>query len=79
MAGPVNHPDHYNRHPSGVECITIIEHMTFNIGNTIKYLWRAGLKVEASDKSAEEAEIRDLEKAAWYLQREIDRRKAAQQ
>lgn len=62
---PVNHPSHYTSHPSGVECIQITEHMGFNIGNTIKYLWRAGLK---SDNPVE-----DLRKAAWYITREISR------
>jgi hypothetical protein len=41
---PVNHPSHYTSHPSGVECIVVVEHMTFNVGNAVKYLWRAGLK-----------------------------------
>ena len=59
----VNHPKHYNLHPSGVECIDIVEHYDFNLGNAIKYIWRAGLK---SDNP-----IEDLEKAAWYVQREI--------
>lgn len=40
----VNHPKHYNQHPSGVECIDITEGFNFNVGNAIKYLWRAGLK-----------------------------------
>jgi hypothetical protein len=62
----INHPAHYNAHPSGVECIVIVEHMTFNVGNAVKYLWRAGLK-DASPQ------IEDLKKAAWYLKREIDR------
>lgn len=64
----VNHPEHYNRHPTGIECIVIIEHFTFNIGNAMKYLWRAG------DKSSDP--IEDLEKAVWYTQREIDKLKA---
>lgn len=64
---PVNHPKHYTSHPSGVECIQVTEHMNFNIGNAIKYLWRA------DDKGAP---VQDLEKAAWYIQREIQRRKA---
>ena len=68
---PVNHPSHYTSHPSGVECIQITEHMGFNIGNTIKYLWRAGLKDS-------QPAIQDLEKALWYLQREIDRQKKLQ-
>ena len=61
----VNHPRHYNAHPSGVECITIVEHMSFNVGNAIKYLWRADEKGNA---------LEDLKKAAWYVQREIEKR-----
>ncbi len=41
----VDHPPHYNSHPSGVECIEITEHYNFCVGNAIKYVWRAGLKV----------------------------------
>lgn len=67
MSDAVNHPPHYNQHPSGVECIQIAEHYGFCIGNAIKYLWRAGLKGD---------DIEDLEKARWYLDREIQRRKA---
>lgn len=62
---PVNHPSHYNSHPSGVECIDIVEHMPFNVGNAIKYLWRAGLKGDA---------VEDMRKAIWYIEREIARR-----
>lgn len=61
----VDHPAHYNAHPSGVECIDIVEHMSFNVGNAIKYLWRADEKGRP---------IEDLEKAAWYIRREIERR-----
>lgn len=61
---PVNRPKHYNMHPSGVECIQVTRHMNFNIGNAIKYLWRAGKK---------DAEIQDLKKAVWYIQDEIKR------
>ncbi|UPJ43909.1 DUF3310 domain-containing protein [Bradyrhizobium sp. 40] len=61
----VEHPKHYNSHPSGVECITVTEHMGFNLGNAVKYIWRAGLKSEAP--------VTDLKKAVWYLQREIGR------
>lgn len=60
----VDHPKHYNSHPSGVECITVVEHFNFNLGNAIKYLWRAGLKGDATE---------DLQKARWYVQREIKR------
>jgi hypothetical protein len=59
----VNNPKHYNSHPSGVECIDIVEHMSFNIGNAIKYLWRQGLKGDS---------VEDLQKAIWYIGREID-------
>jgi hypothetical protein len=60
---PVN-PHHYKSHPSGVECIDIVEHHDFCTGNAIKYLWRAGQKGD---------ELEDLEKALWYLARRVDR------
>ncbi len=62
---PVNHPKHYTQHPSGVECIQITRHMGFNLGNAMKYIWRADLKNGTED----------LEKAVWYLQDEIKKRK----
>lgn len=62
----VNHPNHYTQHPSGVECITITRHHCFSIGNAIKYLWRAGLKVDCNSSPVEK-EIEDLEKAIWYI------------
>jgi hypothetical protein len=62
----VNEPPHYKQHPSGVECIQVTEGMNFCLGNAVKYIWRADLKGEA---------IQDLEKARWYLDREIERRK----
>ena len=40
----INHPKHYTSDPSGIECIDITRYRNFNIGNAIKYLWRAGLK-----------------------------------
>jgi len=61
----VNKPKHYTAHPSGVECIQITEHMGFNLGNAVKYIWRADLKDNA---------IEDLQKAAWYINREIIKR-----
>ncbi|NCX56710.1 MAG: DUF3310 domain-containing protein [Burkholderiaceae bacterium] len=63
---PVNHPKHYTAHPSGIECIEITRHMGFNLGNAIKYIWRADLKEDA---------VQDLEKAIWYLMDEIEKRK----
>ncbi len=68
-------PAHYKSDPSGVECIEITRHRNFNIGNAIKYLWRAGLKRDAS-LSAREKEIEDLRKAIWYLNDEIVRLEA---
>jgi len=63
MAEAVNHPKHYNSHPSGVECITVVEYMNFNVGNAIKYLWRTDHKNG----------LEDLQKARWYIEREIQR------
>ncbi len=62
----VNHPSHYTSHPSGIECIQVVRHMGFNLGNAIKYIWRADLKGNA---------IEDLEKARFYIEDEIRRRK----
>jgi len=64
MSDLVNNPPHYNSHPSGVKCIEITEHLNFCLGNAIKYIWRAGEKGDA---------VEDLEKAAWYIKREIQR------
>lgn len=66
---PVNHPKHYCSHPSGVECITVVEHYDFVIGNIIKYAWRAGLKDGQSRK-------KDLAKCAWYANRAVERENA---
>jgi DNA-binding MarR family transcriptional regulator len=61
----VDHPAHYNQHPSGVECIDVVEHMSFNLGNAMKYIWRADEKGSP---------VTDIEKAIWYLEREKSRR-----
>lgn len=66
----VNHPKHYTNDPSGVECIQIARHRCFNIGNAIKYLWRAGRKDDAS-LTKKEKTIEDLQKAIFYIQDEI--------
>jgi hypothetical protein len=68
MSERVDHPPHYTGHPSGIECIDVVEHMGFCLGNAIKYIWRADLKGDA---------IEDLRKARWYIEREIARREAA--
>lgn len=66
----VNHPSHYTSSPAkcaecgrGIECIDVTEHMNFNVGNAIKYLWRTEHKNG----------VEDLRKAAWYVNREIER------
>ena len=64
MSDLVNHPTHYNSHPSGVEAIEITQHMNFCQGNAMKYLWRAGIKDS-------QKEIEDLRKAIWYIEKEI--------
>lgn len=63
----VNDPPHYKKHPSGVECIDIVEHLNFCLGNAIKYIWR----VDDYDKGG----VQSLEKAIFYLEREIKRRR----
>lgn len=71
----VNHPKHYNSLPAKcecgkpIECIQVVEHMDFLIGNIIKYAWRAGAKDGTSA-------LQDLEKMLWYAQRAVDKEKA---
>jgi hypothetical protein len=62
----VDHPPHY-RADSGIEAIDVIEAwgLNFNLGNVLKYIARAGLKNPETMKQ-------DLEKALWYLKRELD-------
>ena len=65
----VSHPPHYTSGPVHsacglpIECIDVVEHMGFRVGNVVKYLWRAGKKGSA---------LEDARKAQWYLTREID-------
>ena len=68
MTDAVNNPKHYNAHPSGIECIELTRHMSFNRGNALKYIWRAGLK---------ENKTQDVEKAKWYLLDEFNNMKNA--
>lgn len=60
MTDYVNQPPHYNQHPSGVEAIQITEHFSFCVGNAIKYVFRAGKKMN---------NVEDLRKAVWYAER----------
>jgi hypothetical protein len=55
-------PDLVNHPNRSIECIQITEHMGFNLGNAVKYIWRADLKHGAEE---------DLKKAVWYIQREL--------
>jgi hypothetical protein len=63
----VNHPQHYGG-DTVYETIKVIEawDLSFNLGNAVKYISRAGRKKET-------CRIEDLKKAAWYLNREIER------
>jgi hypothetical protein len=70
MEDNVNHPKHYCSDPSGVEAIQITRHRCFNIGNALKYLWRSGLKKDAS-MSDNAKEVEDLKKAIFYIQDKI--------
>jgi hypothetical protein len=73
MSDPIN-PEHYTSHPSGIECIQVTEHMGFNLGNTMKYVWRVS---NASDRIWNCPDhIEDLKKALWYINREISRMEA---
>lgn len=62
----IDHPDHYNQ--GKFEAIDVIEDwkMNFHLGNAVKYIARAG-------KKKIEHRNEDLEKAIWYIRREIER------
>lgn len=64
--GVINHPSHYGG-DTIYEAIKVIEAwaLNFNLGNTVKYISRAGKKTANI--------LEDLEKASWYLQREIEK------
>ena len=63
----VSRPSHYvNGWSNGAEVIDLTEHLSFCAGNVVKYVCRAGRK--DPDKYVE-----DLQKARWYLDREIER------
>lgn len=72
MSDAVNHPSHYAEGWSnGAELIDITENLNFNRGNVVKYTARAGKKDPAK-------ELEDLQKAQFYLNREIERVEATQ-
>jgi hypothetical protein len=63
----VNHPVHYGGSDNVYEAIKVIDawNLGFSLGNTIKYISRAG-------KKNKDKELEDLRKAAWYLQHHIE-------
>lgn len=65
MSDSVNHPAHYVGFSNGAEIIDITENLSFNLGNVVKYVARAGRKTDDP--------IEDLRKAQFYLQRELER------
>ena len=65
MSDPIN-PAHYQGFSNGAQVIDITEHLSFNAGNAVKYLARAGRKDPTKH-------VEDLRKALWYTQRELDR------
>ena len=75
MSDSVDHPDHYGGGDNTYEAIKIIDAwaLGFCLGNVVKYVLRAGRK--SSGQNQEYSRIVDLEKAAWYLRHEIERRK----
>lgn len=74
LPDPVNHPPHYTSSKARcskcghqIECIDVTRHMGFNLGNSVKYIWREDLKG---------ASVQDLKKAIWYIDDEIKKREA---
>jgi hypothetical protein len=67
MSEQVNHPQHYGGEDNTYEAIKVIEawDLDFHLGNTVKYISRAG-------KKEVNKELQDLKKALWYLQRKIE-------
>ena len=65
MSDPVNHPTHYTGFSNGAEVIDITENLSFNLGNVVKYVSRAGKKTKDP--------LEDLRKAQFYLNRELAR------
>ncbi len=69
---PVDHPAHYGGKDNPYEAIKVIEawKLGFCLGNTVKYIARAG-------KKSAQTELEDMEKARWYLDRQIEFLKGA--
>ena len=67
MSEQVNHPQHYGGEDNLYEAIKVIDSwdLGFSLGNTVKYISRAG-------KKGKDKELEDLKKALWYLQHHIE-------
>ena len=63
VGGPVVHPKHYNSNPSGVECLDVVQHMSWNVGSAMTYLWRLHHK---------DTPVQNIKKAIYHLEREIE-------
>ncbi len=62
MTDLVNHPQHYAEHYDH-EVIELTQHLSFCLGNAVKYILRAPFKG---------TELLDLQKAEWYVRRMVD-------
>ena len=73
MEDKISHPSHYTG--GGIETIDFIEakNLNFNLGNVIKYISRCGHK-KSKGLSNDAKALQDLQKAKWYIEREIQRR-----
>lgn len=77
MSDQVNHPSHYGGgQDDPYETIKVIEawKLNFHLGNTVKYISRAGKKGKMKGKNKKNLarRLEDLTKAKWYLEREIE-------
>lgn len=63
MSDAIEKPNHYNSHPSGVECVEIAQEFDYNVGTAVAYLWRY------KGKNG----IEDLKKARKHIEFEITR------
>lgn len=63
----VDHPPYYRWHPAGIEAVDVCEAFSYNLGSALAYIWRCGGTVTKGDVET------DLEKAIWYLRRELER------
>lgn len=70
----INHPAHYRGEEDTYEAIKVIEawNLNFNLGNCLKYICRLRNK-PSRELSNDEKALEDLKKAAWYMQREVER------